>query len=1091
MSSNSRPTGQHPFEHGNHSLAAREGSLDDWRTWAAWGLIGRADKALDGLARFDCPEARFHEAVALWIDGDDAAAAGRLAGLPGAHARALRALIEKPCIEVLAMLPANRHGPHVHLHGAAADSKFRIRNISTHPDDLPVRPYASIHDYLDAAAPPDLFIAEMVEWLQIPPDFSELACPTIGVTSDYDLHIQGLHPWLSAFDELVVNDHTEFAGLRPIIDRPVSVFPLLFGCPPDLPRLERRPRDIDVFMSGTLFAPYHPDKAALLHRLLDVPGLNVLYVNGHLSERAYFDLLARAKVTISYYRRPGGMVTRGIEAACMGCVTLVQETSVLGLYADPPHGLIEYDSSPEGLERTVRAVLADYERHEAAAWTAQDSLRQRLSAEQVASRFLRFCSYLATSPHRGARRLRPLIQKRNMFWKGWMPGNGDPAFIAALREGNVERLRALPGRDDNPDIGNDIAREALLDYCARLIHAPQADEARPLLVEALDELRRTIHRHPDALVPRFNFVRAAVHFGNEGERKEGLELARACLDQEPSRWAVDAAGDVFPYDYASAFFDYRSYIDRLMAAIRPDGVILPQEDAMALRDLILASLHHYCARCLDSAAHARAAFRLSPAFAPFRLDHARRLLQQDHPADQEEAVALLDGLVMSSPLAVQAHQALRHAVAAGVPVAGMERLDAHIARLEAQCVESEVYVHKVVGGYFQAQILGPGAQRGIRIAKAPGNGHPVELSVIVVDGGGTGRNTAELLGSLALQTLARAMYEVILVDLSDTSGLATEADAIILCGQDAPLFHRHRGFNAGLLQARGRLVCLVDGGEALQDTALAQATAPFLADGRKTPDGSLPSLVVTTPGTGAAVATLTCRRLDALLAGGVDQHEAYHGANHDLREFAGRLLNGEAELVPLGERPAAGSKAGTPPWAHVWPHVADGALRRRPHREMPGLVQHGLTLLAASPEGLLKLDGGLELMTLLRRAPNSTRTSDGLAVSKNEPPGRILWGPPLPVPAGHYRASFRILFTGAPPPSPASTPLRVVVSVERRPVFDRVFRVDELDGPAVASFTVNDSPKNSAPCPELDLELHHLGNIDWTVNAVELRRLAG
>ncbi|MBV5334018.1 hypothetical protein JZU57_02010, partial [bacterium] len=104
---------------------------------------------------------------------------------------------------------------------------------------------------------------EMVEWHQIPPDFIDLPCKTIGVTSDFDLHMQGLHPWLQAFDELVVNDHTEFAGLRPTVDTPISVFPLVFGCPIDLPEPVRRQRDIDVFMSGTLFAPYHPDKAAL------------------------------------------------------------------------------------------------------------------------------------------------------------------------------------------------------------------------------------------------------------------------------------------------------------------------------------------------------------------------------------------------------------------------------------------------------------------------------------------------------------------------------------------------------------------------------------------------------------------------------------------------------------------------------------------------------------------------------------------------------------------------------------------------------------------------------------------------------------
>ncbi|HEY0838517.1 MAG TPA: hypothetical protein VGE72_31720 [Azospirillum sp.] len=1069
---------EHPFTRGAYSLAAATGAADDWRTHAAWGLIGRADKALSGLARFDGPLPRFYEAVSLWIDGDDDGAARLLARLPGAHAAALLALIEKPHIAVLGMLPANRHGPHVHLTGAVADPRFRVTNISTHRDDRPIRPYASIHDYVDTADPPDLFIAEMVEWHQIPTDFTSLGCKTIGVTSDYDMHIQGLYPWLRAFDELIVNDHTEHAGLAPILDRPVSVFPLVFGRPADLPMPVRRPRDIDVFMSGTLFAPYHPDKAALLHRVLDIPGINVLYVNGHLSESAYFDLLSRAKVTISYYRRPGGMVTRGIEAACMACVTLVQEGSVVALYADPPHGLIEYDSTPDGLERAVRAVLADYARHEDAAWAAVGTLRSRFAPEPVASRFLRFCAFLAADPRRRSRPAGALVQKRNMFWKGWMPGNGNPDFIAALREGNVARLRALGGPEPKAEVANDIAREALLDYCARLIHAPQATDAGGLLVDALDELRRAVLRDPAALVARFNLARAALHFGGDAEVREALSLIGETLASAPERWRVGADDDVFPYDYASAHFNYRRYIDLLTASLRPERA-LPPDVAGTLRDLVLASLHHYLARCLDSLDHAREAVRLDADSDAFLLEYARRAIRGGDADERRHAVDALSRMVLRSSMSVHAHHVLRHAVAEGVEVPNMAALDTHVHRLETQCFESEAYVHKVVGGYFEAQQIGPGAHRGVRVAAAPTDNRDVLLSVIVVDGGSTGGDAIGAIKALSSQTLAREAYEIILVDIFDDVSPSVRwlADTLVTSGQDASLFHRHRGFNAGLKHARGRIACLVDGPARIAGDLLQRVVASFPGG----EGGALPSRVMELAGDGRAAGGVACRTMDALLCGGVDQHEAYHGVYHDLGEFARRIGNAGAERVAF-DAVASAPAAGAPPWARVWPHVAGGEPRRRPHREMPGLVERGLGMVAATPEGLARLDAGFDLGVVLRRSPNSVRTPHGLAVSRDEPPGHILRGPPMRLPGGRYRVTFSIAFPGMPPTSDAE-PFSVDVTGDGLPLAHRVFRAGSVDGRAAVEFDVR------ADGATVDFDLWHRGGFDWAVGDVRLQRL--
>jgi hypothetical protein len=184
------------FARGDYHRVAAEGVAEDWRTHAALGLCGNSGPALERLSALDTEDARFHEGVIRWIDGDEAAAIRLLARCDDAHADNLLRLIRKPRISVLAQLPWQRSsaGPHTLLHAGEMDPKFRIRNISFAAGDLPNAPNADIHGFYDAGDPPDFYLAEMVEWHLIPPNLQELPCPTIGQTGDYDLHIQTVYP---------------------------------------------------------------------------------------------------------------------------------------------------------------------------------------------------------------------------------------------------------------------------------------------------------------------------------------------------------------------------------------------------------------------------------------------------------------------------------------------------------------------------------------------------------------------------------------------------------------------------------------------------------------------------------------------------------------------------------------------------------------------------------------------------------------------------------------------------------------------------------------------------------------------------------
>src|SRR5262249_15394556 len=151
-------------------------------------------------------------------------------------------------------------------------------------------------------------------------------------------------------------------------------FPKSFGVPADLPPLPPSPsplpppggeervrgeRDIDVYLSGSMLHPYHPDKAGLLRQLLDVRDLRVKIINGFQVSADYYADLARSKICVSYVRHPTALPTRGLEALAMGCVLVVQADSVLTLYAGREHGVLTYQLERNDLPAVIREIAAN------------------------------------------------------------------------------------------------------------------------------------------------------------------------------------------------------------------------------------------------------------------------------------------------------------------------------------------------------------------------------------------------------------------------------------------------------------------------------------------------------------------------------------------------------------------------------------------------------------------------------------------------------------------------------------------------------------------------------------------------------------
>lgn len=860
------------FAQGDYSGVALSSRRDLWQVPAAKGMIGLTADALDGLARFDQPLARFYEAAARWIGGDEAGAETILERLHDPRARRLLDLLRRPSIPVLSMLA---YGPNTCLvlrDGAGADPRFEVRNVGYAPGDLPYRPGMDVRDFIDRSSPPAFFLTQMIEWHQFPSNLGVLPCPLIGQTSDFFLHVQSMADWLRLFDHVVVNDHTEHAAVSPLTGGPVCSFPKSFGHPASLPPFQENERPIDVLMTGTMISPYHPDKGEVLRQLLSLDGVEVVIANGHLGVSAYYDLLSRAKMTVSHYRCGGGLVTRSIEASAMGCIPLVQRDNSLRFFAGTDPAIVDYDLEEDGLARAVRDGLARYPQLSERLRPTAEAVRANLAPNRVASQYLRFCTVLATASRRRARPTEDPIPKRAMFWKGWSPGGGpfgDLEVIGALRRYNDKRWRERP---DGPPSINERARELLLEYGTSLLKGVNGMSRRD---EALALYRDGIRRFPQSLVLRFNFVRTVLHFGDPAETSQALALAREAVERGVPAWSIAPDDDVFPYDYAGAWFNYRRYLDLVTEArggtTLGDGVLV---------SLVLASLAHYVARCDGDLTMARRAAVLDPGFSAYRMELARLLADAD-TGEAAEAKALLANLCSDPLHAVEASCVLRRLAGAGSEPAGS------IAdNLLARTIDAEAYQLRLGSPFLRSLRLGRGVQRGVTVERRQGRADAPELSLIVLDR--AGGDAAWVAETVAGQSLPRERIELIHVEQFGHSveAVRRSADVYIACNPDGPLPHANRGANEAVLAATAPIATVLDPGAAIDEDLLVRVLGRFAAEGAI-------AVMDRDRETGSA-RSLSFRVCDAIRVGGFDPHHAYYGPRPDLEDLFRRLLLGGA-----------------------------------------------------------------------------------------------------------------------------------------------------------------------------------------------------
>ena len=617
------------FNNGNFTEIALSPESNCWQYYAALGLIGVSEKALAGLSRFDCEDALFYTGAALWIQGNDSLAQEPLEACSTPSAKKLLSLIRKPCIDVLTQAPLGDSCQYVPDFTDFAEDRFRIKNIAPWRGPCTswsgLNPPGNAHEYVSGDFRPDFFVCREIEWQPIPLNLHELDCPVFGHTADYDAHLQAVSPLYSSFSRVIACGSYEWNELSRMLTVPVCSFPKAYGLRDHFPALESigsQERDIDLFLSGTVFHPFHPDKAKLVHGLLAQAdeSLTLKIVPKHLAAAEYFRILGRTKICLPYVRLGGGSPTRGLESLAMGNALIVQKSCVLSAHLGEEDGVFICDYWNGELVELIKKVSKNWPDIAPCALRGARRAREEFSMKRVTSEYLRFLTVMAAvsknpeSPDR-----LPSARKRSVISIG---STHDSNFY-------MESISSMAG-DWSASIINDLAREVLLFHVAgtdKVVLDKFSSWGRwsvpvtGLLSKALDLFRDGIELFPRFLALQFNLMRTLYHCGHLNDKGEARDLAIAIASSQESDWDIGPLDDVLPNDFFSEHFDYRGYFD-LAVKVLGEG---RRKDPGFLR-LIRASSAHYASMARGAIEFARTAAELDPDFPLYRIQLAKRLV---------------------------------------------------------------------------------------------------------------------------------------------------------------------------------------------------------------------------------------------------------------------------------------------------------------------------------------------------------------------------------------------------------------------------------------------------------------------------------
>lgn len=649
------------FSAGNWADAALHGGPQDGVPhWAGKARAGLWEEALAALGECPGPEASYQRGVAAWL-GHQEALALRL-WRPLAEAGDARAAKLVAWLVSGARLPVawmGSAGP-----GAAGDlatAMHQDERFSVSPPlGQPWFPQEPLPWHRPGALTPLWLGVHMLEWGWVPEALGDFPGLRFGFTSDFDLHLPQLYPFLHAFDALCVLDGTEWAELADLVEGPVLSMPLALGLGDmPYPSTPWAKRACEVFLSGTQIHPYHPDKAALAYAVLGAFGPKALGVAGWLGRPEYNALLGEAKATYTHYRRPGGTVTRGLEALALGVGVAVQEDSILRLYFGEAEGLLPYrHGDAESLKEALHRLLA---RPEAEAQAASDratlAVRKAFGNPTVGAHMPRLLTVAAAESPRSQAALpeAQVVPRRLIFMRGWClpPPLRREAFLRCqdvlgplalgsasmanrfVRELNVHVLDGMGSANLAAFSGTPI--EGILAQ-AQARQAPIQDfmtQSKPFL----EALRLA---HPRHLMLAFHHFALAWNVPSDPQRTEAFALGQAILMADLSEWELDPLDDPLPWDVWSHAFDHRGYVDAAMSLSQKRS-----DDLGPLVARILAAVMFHISEARQDLAGLECCVDWVPDFSPYALALAKALLAAGGPS-RRAGVEILAQLLQGS-----------------------------------------------------------------------------------------------------------------------------------------------------------------------------------------------------------------------------------------------------------------------------------------------------------------------------------------------------------------------------------------------------------------------------------------------------------
>lgn len=245
------------------------------------------------------------------------------------------------------------------------------------------------------------------------------------------------------------------------------------------------------------------------------------------------------------------------------------------------------------------------------------------------------------------------------------------------------------------------------------------------------------------------------------------------------------------------------------------------------------------------------------------------------------------------------------------------------------------------------------------------------LSIILLDWGCRERFTT--LDWLLQQDVPKDQYELIWVEVYDrvVDEVLKKADVVITCNQQG-IYHKHVGYNAGLLHARGELICVCDSDAVFPPDFVRSVFRSFqmesggsavplvlmhyewrtsllypegLADTETLKDSERWQWWPLIVNEGAC---MTVRRADAIRFGGFDEHPSYRGYLCGPYDLGWRLINAGWQEVWHDEAVALWH------FAHPDPIGTNGqraSLKQLLEKAYPHINGHALTAVEAFSTG--------------------------------------------------------------------------------------------------------------------------------------------